>query len=125
MNPTEISVQDAGKLPYLLAAAGLLAGTLWAFLHFAFKSRRDRESIRLESLIAEAYRQLRALGHSPKPLGFEQTRHLLREVQSTVSRLSNEQTRKRLEARAMRLLEEGAKYGITVSPEEVSTRGGR
>jgi hypothetical protein len=121
MNPTGMTVFDADKLPFFLAGAGLLAGSLWACLRFLFKSRRDQDSARLESLMSEAQRQLRALSQSPKSLGYDQVRILLRDVQKLLSQVSNE-VRKRHEPRAMRLLQDAARLGITLSPEEALQR---
>jgi hypothetical protein len=105
------------QVPYYLLALSLIGGLLFLTVMKFRRPGRDREAARLEVVLTEANRQIKALQNNPKSVGFERVRSLLREVQSRLHSLPPELSG-RYETRVMRVLQDAARVGITVSPEQ-------
>lgn len=103
-------------LPYLFIGFAFIVGVIWLSVMKFGKSARDRETVRFELVLAESARLLKALQNNPKSIGYDRVRSLLREVQMRLHELPPE-VMSRYENRVMKVLQEAARLGITVSPE--------
>ena len=72
----------------------------------------------MEALISDIIRNLRVLARSPHPVVVDRVKGLLRDLQRRL-RLADEKVAHGFEMKALRLFEDAARLGITVSPENV------
>jgi hypothetical protein len=106
----------SSSLPlFIFGGLALIAAIL-----LAIRSARHRQPqstvLSLEALFSETHRQIRLQATTPKGLGHERLRLMLREVQGRMRGLSPEM-QQRFEKRAMKILAEAARQGITLSPD--------
>lgn len=111
-------ISPSSLLALALLGIILMGLAAWLFLRprrTAFPAE-DR-TLPLQSLLAEAQKLVRTLDHAPHSAGYERLRALLREMQRRLRQLPPE-AEQRFERRAMRVLEDAARIGVTLSPEE-------
>ncbi len=77
----------------------------------------EEQALPLQSVLNEAQKLVRNLSHAPHSAGYERLRALLREMQRRLRQLPPE-AGQRFERRAMRVMEDAARIGVTLSPEE-------
>jgi hypothetical protein len=106
----------SNSLPlFLFGGLAIVAGFL-----LAIRSARHRQpqsaALPMEALLSETHRQIRLQATTPKGLGQDRLRLMLREVQSRMRGLPPKM-QQRFEKRVMKVLTEAARMGITLSPD--------